>query len=426
MTNAMQRNFCLLFAILIISIGLYGLLLKLNSPQPNINRMVRHQNSIDVDFDQWKEALTNYPKTTNEWNLRDLLIASMNKGHDVRISTATLPDWFFDESSALVFPSTISKCPVPCHWYLQNERNISKIITSTWRAYDALYVLNHDGGYNPSFLKQITGVNITIFHGMEPWHNGRHLPSVLPGYDIYSTYSFDAGIQVPTSYVYWQPDAYYTSVNVTHRVRKNHTIAWIFSNIREERIKLESAMIEHNFPVDIGGSKHRAHFDFKKAYPACGSLKSIEEQNNCYYKNYLFVITFESASDILDYSTEKLWDVFAAGAIPIIVSGPSNIRDYIPDHSVIFFSDYKHLNDLKHYLDYLSTNETAYMSYHAWRSIALPDAFALRLKMSIYHYWCNVCIEVARLRLLNTAKYGGREGTNESIALTSTSLDRPK
>ena len=46
-------------------------------------------------------------------------------------------------------------------------------------------------------------------------------------------------------------------------------------------------------------------------------------------KNYRFVICYENMRDVKGYITEKIFDAFAAGCIPIYW-GASNVQDYIP------------------------------------------------------------------------------------------------
>ncbi|CAG8824797.1 9790_t:CDS:1, partial [Cetraspora pellucida] len=46
-------------------------------------------------------------------------------------------------------------------------------------------------------------------------------------------------------------------------------------------------------------------------------------------------------------------------------------------------------------------NETAYLEYHEWRSMKFSDEFVKRSYMSMRNMECNICKEVARLRILN-------------------------
>lgn len=58
-------------------------------------------------------------------------------------------------------------------------------------------------------------------------------------------------------------------------------------------------------------------------------------------KNYKFCICFENTHTVPGYITEKIFDTFAAGCIPIYW-GPANIQDYIPADC---FIDYRKFNN---------------------------------------------------------------------------------
>lgn len=49
---------------------------------------------------------------------------------------------------------------------------------------------------------------------------------------------------------------------------------------------------------------------------------------------YKFVLAYENTSAIPGYITEKLWDVFFSGAVPIYIGAP-NITDYVPENCFI-------------------------------------------------------------------------------------------
>ena len=62
-------------------------------------------------------------------------------------------------------------------------------------------------------------------------------------------------------------------------------------------------------------------------------------------KQYKFSICYENARDIPGYITEKIFDGFFAGCIPVYLGAP-NITDYIPAGTFIdrrLFPSYEHL-----------------------------------------------------------------------------------
>jgi len=94
-------------------------------------------------------------------------------------------------------------------------------------------------------------------------------------------------------------------------------------------------------------------------YPSYrGSVSDKLEVN----KHYKFTICYENCQNLPGYITEKIFDCFAAGSIPIYW-GASNIQDYIPDDCFIdrrAFSSleklYDHLQNItpKEYNEYLA------------------------------------------------------------------------
>jgi len=96
-------------------------------------------------------------------------------------------------------------------------------------------------------------------------------------------------------------------------------------------------------------------------------------------KDYKFSICFENATGYPGLITEKIFDCFAAGTIPIYY-GPPNASEYIPDGCYINFCDYESYDKLYDYLSQLSHSE--YQIY--------LDAAKNFLKSSKYHEFTSV------------------------------------
>ncbi len=77
-------------------------------------------------------------------------------------------------------------------------------------------------------------------------------------------------------------------------------------------------------------------------------------------KNYRFSICYENMTHIKGYITEKIFDCFAAGTIPVYL-GASNITDYIPKHCFIDRRDFNSDAELIKYLQQI--DESTYCSY---------------------------------------------------------------
>lgn len=71
---------------------------------------------------------------------------------------------------------------------------------------------------------------------------------------------------------------------------------------------------------------------------------------------YKFAICYENAKNIPGYITEKIFDCFFAGTIPVYLGAP-NISDFIPNNCFIDKRDYKSYDELYHYLKIMSKKE---------------------------------------------------------------------
>lgn len=73
-------------------------------------------------------------------------------------------------------------------------------------------------------------------------------------------------------------------------------------------------------------------------------------------KNYRFSICYENCQGVKGYITEKIFDCFAAGNVPVYW-GASNVTDYIPPDCFIDRRDFATLNDLYLFLKNMSSPE---------------------------------------------------------------------
>jgi len=95
----------------------------------------------------------------------------------------------------------------------------------------------------------------------------------------------------------------------------------------------------------------------KPKYPSYkGPIKSKRE----IYKKYKFAICYENARDIPGYITEKIFDCFFAGCVPIYWGAP-NITDHIPANTFIDRRNFKTYEELYSYLKNMPDEE--YLDY---------------------------------------------------------------
>lgn len=94
----------------------------------------------------------------------------------------------------------------------------------------------------------------------------------------------------------------------------------------------------------------KTNFFIKKNY--CGEIKSKKK----ILKKYLFNICVENIYNEKDYITEKIFDSFFCGCIPIYL-GASNILNYIPKNTFINMNDFKNLDEMLTYINNLNDND---------------------------------------------------------------------
>ena len=78
---------------------------------------------------------------------------------------------------------------------------------------------------------------------------------------------------------------------------------------------------------------------------------------------YKFYLAFENAIHCNDYISEKFWrNSLRTGAVPVVY-GPhkDDLKRLAPPHSYIHVEDFETPEELVKYLNYLNTNDTAYL-----------------------------------------------------------------
>lgn len=125
------------------------------------------------------------------------------------------------------------------------------------------------------------------------------------------------------------------------------------------------------------------------------------------YKKYKFCIAIENSIDVInpfgeyiyadymdrDYVTEKLFDSFITGCIPIYF-GPKTLYKYLPsNHSAIIIGEYKNIEELSKYIKEITNNKEELKKYFDWHknySKEWYNNFKGQYKFNI----CRVCERV--------------------------------
>lgn len=96
---------------------------------------------------------------------------------------------------------------------------------------------------------------------------------------------------------------------------------------------------------------------FMEKYP---SYKGRVTSKKNTLEKYKFAICYENARDITGYITEKIFDCFVAGCVPVYW-GPDNISEVIPQECFIDKREFDNYEELYRYLS--AMNDTHYLEY---------------------------------------------------------------
>ncbi|MBB5440787.1 hypothetical protein HDC92_004491 [Pedobacter sp. AK017] len=102
---------------------------------------------------------------------------------------------------------------------------------------------------------------------------------------------------------------------------------------------------------------------------------------------YKFFLAFENACGT-DYVTEKFYDAFEAGTVPVYM-GADNIEDLSPgEHCYINVNDFANPAALASYLKKLNEDELAYNAYFEWKKHPFKEPFNTLINdsdISLFH-----------------------------------------
>lgn len=86
------------------------------------------------------------------------------------------------------------------------------------------------------------------------------------------------------------------------------------------------------------------------------NYKGIVEKKLETLANYKFCVCYENMTGVSGYVTEKIFDCFFAGCIPIYW-GATNIKDLIPEKTFIDMTEFSSIRDMHHFITSLSDDE---------------------------------------------------------------------
>jgi hypothetical protein len=172
----------------------------------------------------------------------------------------------------------------------------------------------------------------------------------------------------------------------------------------------QSAAVNHSGRADfvaelsrhLGIDSYGRHFNNRKVTaPDRGRATKLET-----IARHNFCLALENSIEA-DYVTEKIFDAFAAGTVPIYLGAP-NVAEFVPEHSYIDARAFPNVRDLASYLTYLMHTPHAYAAYHSWRAIPLPAGLSQRLLVLETSNFSRLAELVRRRRDEQSSKPSGR------------------
>jgi hypothetical protein len=128
--------------------------------------------------------------------------------------------------------------------------------------------------------------------------------------------------------------------------------SWVENELYSERRKVIDFFEEHH-PNDFdfyGGDWDEGYQTYR------GKIEGNLDTKIETLKGYRFSIAYENGKNIPGYVSEKIFDCFAAGIVPVYY-GASNITSYIPKNCFISREDFKNTEELYEYLSTMKQEE---------------------------------------------------------------------
>lgn len=90
--------------------------------------------------------------------------------------------------------------------------------------------------------------------------------------------------------------------------------------------------------------------------PKFTSYKGKVDSKSSVLQDYKFAICYENAQKLNGYITEKIFDCFFAGCVPVYWGAP-NVTDFIPKNCFIDYRDFSHFEKLYNYISNMQKEE---------------------------------------------------------------------
>lgn len=153
------------------------------------------------------------------------------------------------------------------------------------------------------------------------------------------------------------PNPYIYMIEDIVPFNKKNLLTFISSNKRSSYNKHGELYSERLKAIDFFKKSHIDFTFYGKGWPSnTASYGGIVSEKRDVLKNYKYCICFENTKNMNGYITEKIFDCFNAGCIPIYLGAP-NITEYVPADCFIDMRNFKNYNELLMFIMQLTEKE---------------------------------------------------------------------
>lgn len=293
-------------------------------------------------------------------------------------------------------PGEASPCPDTCVFE-------GKVGFAKAKMADAV-IVDNSYGFVPNWKKPVGQVWIGL-HWEAPANFQRLLDAkYMQHFDYTSSYRADADVPVfamiPDNFTSKIKDLEQTAPTSLDKHRPNSSFvtfsdkrhadalmsAWI-SNCDEEhsgRLSLMRSLQLEGISVASYGACLRNRWIPKGSHKGPPSAQKVQLSSR-----YPFLFAAENAF-CPHYHTEKVYQAFLAGVVPVYVGDDDTIDEWIPANSTIKAADFDSPAALAAHLKRVAGNEELYNSYFRWRGLPLPPKLEAKIRNRVPTR-CQVC-----------------------------------
>jgi len=181
-------------------------------------------------------------------------------------------------------------------------------------------------------------------------------------FDLTMTYRFDSDVPVP----YFGAATRNAILNPPRPKTERAPLVYINSNDfdRSGRFEYVRELMQY-LPVDSYGKS----LNNRRIPEDHGRQTKLD-----IISRYKFTLAYEN-SRTRDYVTEKFYDPFEAGSVPVYLGAP-NLADFVPgDHCYVDVDQFNGPRDLADYLVRAAADDIEYNSYFAWKQQPMKESF---------------------------------------------------